>query len=96
MNEKPHRVQIPFPGGSGRIPTGAMQFADDWAGIFVRGDDAIHLAFSIRQLQDRLSSSNEMEVAFPLHRLVKFAEIIERDVQVRADESPTSNQGLDP
>jgi hypothetical protein len=31
---------IPIPGGSGSTPTGAMQFQDDWPGLFLRGDDA--------------------------------------------------------
>jgi hypothetical protein len=43
----PKIKQIPIPGGSGAIPTGAMQFQDDWPGLFIRGDDAVMLAFSI-------------------------------------------------
>jgi hypothetical protein len=31
-------TQIPVPGSSGQAPAGAMQFQDDWPGLFVRGD----------------------------------------------------------
>ena len=46
-------TQIPVAGSSGRVPTGALQFRDDWPGLFVRGDDAIGLMLSIRHLVER-------------------------------------------
>ena len=45
---------IPVPGSSGQTPTGAMQFQDDWPGLFVRGNDAIMLLAVIEQLRERL------------------------------------------
>lgn len=33
-----------------RPETGPMQFGDDWRGIFVRGDDAMMLAFRLNHL----------------------------------------------
>jgi hypothetical protein len=31
-----------------RVETGPVQFGDDWPGLFVRGDDALALAFYLR------------------------------------------------
>jgi hypothetical protein len=44
-------TQIPLPGDSGRTPTGAMQFQDDWPGLFVRGDSAGSVLTAVRRLQ---------------------------------------------
>ena len=41
-------TKIPFPGGSGLTPTGAMEFEKDWPGLFIRGDSAIPLANAIK------------------------------------------------
>jgi hypothetical protein len=32
----------------GRAETGVMQFGDDWPGVFIRGDNAMHFAYAIR------------------------------------------------
>ena len=75
--------QIPVPGGSGQVPTGAIQFENDWPGLFIRGDDAIDMASKIRLLQQRLSDSQDGLVKLSLGVLDKFADIIDRDVQMR-------------
>lgn len=36
------------PPADGRIETGALQFGDDWPGIFIRGDNAMFMAGSLR------------------------------------------------
>ena len=77
--------QIPLPGGSGGIPTGAMQFQDDWPGLFIRGDAAIPLLGGIRTVQERLADSQDMAVVIALSRLAEIAGIIERDVIVRGE-----------
>jgi hypothetical protein len=83
----PKRItQIPFPGGSGQVPTGAIQFRDDWPGLFLRGDSAIPLAGTIRSLQQRLVSHPDSVVDVLLRQLGQTADIIERDVQVREEE----------
>lgn len=33
-----------------RIETGAVQFGDDWPGVFIRGDDALHYAAIMRAM----------------------------------------------
>lgn len=59
---------IPYPNNGGlapdgnapRIETGAVQFGNDWPGLFIRGDDSFRLLMSIRRLdhflKDRLSN----------------------------------------
>lgn len=76
-------TQIPFPGDSGRIPTGAMQFQDDWPGLFLRGDSAISVLTAVRRLQKALSDNDNVEVALALSVLGSLADIIDRDVIVR-------------
>jgi hypothetical protein len=76
-------TQIPFPGGSGQTPTGAMQFQDDWPGLFIRGDTAVSLHANIRALQQRLADHPDTVVAAVVLQLQKIADIIERDVIVR-------------
>ena len=65
------------------MPTGAIQFENDWPGLFIRGDDAIDMASKIRLLQQRLSDSQDGLVKLSLGVLDKFADIIDRDVQMR-------------
>ncbi len=80
---EPRIQQIPLAGGSGRVPTGAVQFQDDWPGLFVRGDDAIGLLCAIRQLAERVERQADPAIASALCRLEHVADIIERDVRVR-------------
>lgn len=72
-------TQVPFPGSSGHTPTGAMQFQDDWPGLFIRGDTAVSLHASIRGLQERLADHPDALVAAALIQLQGIADIIERD-----------------
>lgn len=44
---------IPQPDGD-RVETGPVQFTGDWPGVFIRGDNALWLAFQIRQYLERL------------------------------------------
>lgn len=80
-----HITQIPIPGNSNDTPTGAMQFQDDWPGLFVRGDDAIMLMSAIQQLLERLTDHSDLVVASSLARLSRYAEIIAQNVIVRRE-----------
>jgi hypothetical protein len=81
MNMSDQRItQLPWPGNAGRAPTGAMQFQDDWPGLFIRGDDAIALLGDLRRLEKLLRDSHETGLP---HKLSQVVEIIERDVIVR-------------
>ena len=79
-------TQIPFPGGSGQVPTGAIQFENDWPGLFLRGDSAIALRATILGLQQRLASHPDSAVGALLSQLSLIADTIERDVMFRKDD----------
>jgi hypothetical protein len=76
--------QIPLPGGSGEVPTGAIQFQDDWPGLCIRGDDAIGLLWAIQQLLESVENTPDMRTTSALAKLKGITEMIERDVIVRA------------
>ena len=83
MSAKPKILQIPVRGSSGETPTGAIQFENDWPGLFIRGDRAISLLSKIRGLQERLANHPDVVVTACLIELGEIADLIERDVVVR-------------
>lgn len=74
---------VPYPGGSGQIPTGAMQFQDDWPGLFLRGDAAISVLSAIRILQ-QFANHQDIAVVAAVNRLQRIADMIDRDVVQRS------------
>lgn len=38
-----------------RAETGPMKFGDDWAGVFIRGDNAAYYAMSLRTVLERVN-----------------------------------------
>lgn len=42
-----------FPAQVERVETGPVQFGDDWPGVFIRGDNALTFAISVRNVLDR-------------------------------------------
>lgn len=87
----PNRTYIPYEGGSGRTPTGAMQFAGDWPGLFIRGDDCGALLGAIRRLRKHCAGMENSEIGSDLRTLDEIANIIQNDVMVltKPGEPPT-------
>lgn len=73
-------TKIPLPGGSDRVPTGAMQFENDWPGLFIRGDNAVVVKTRIRWLEARIGDHDDPEVRSAIQCLAELADIIDRDV----------------
>lgn len=48
-----------------RIETGAIQFGDDWPGIFIRGDNALHFGVTLHTLFDVIEH-NDIEQIDPI------------------------------
>lgn len=68
--------------GDDRVETGAVQFGDDWPGLFIRGDDAMELMYCLQSAADVPCGLYQ-----PTRRLLEqYANIIEFDVKVRGDE----------
>jgi len=53
----------------GRIETGVVQFADDWPGVFIRGDNAIAYASELRRIALKLGDSEPV--------LIELASLLE-------------------
>lgn len=72
-----------------RVQTGAIQFKDDWPGLFVRGDSALHLAISLDQavkdMDDlvKLAGANKIERFVAREYLVELMETIFDHVLIR-------------
>jgi hypothetical protein len=60
-----------------------MQFEDDWLGLFIRGDDVIHLMFKIHHLFERLTNRDDVVLEGALAELAKYRDLVECDVSVR-------------
>jgi hypothetical protein len=76
-------TQASMPAGLRRVPTGAVQFGEDWPGLFIRGDDAVALMLSIRQLEKHIGGAANRIESFAVDRVCRIADLIERDVIVR-------------
>jgi hypothetical protein len=75
------RQLLPAPPGIPRVETGAVQFGDDWPGLFLRGDNALPLMIWIRSLCELLANHPDPMVADRLDRLKAYADLIEKTVK---------------
>jgi hypothetical protein len=64
-----------------RIETGLVRFNNDWTGVFIRGDDAIELAFNLDTLLEAKKLNPESCVMAEL-RLLQLMKLL-RDVKQR-------------
>ena len=66
-----------------RVDSGATQFGDDWPGMFIRGDEAFHLAVNIKILSDATDKVDlGFEAKIASRVLLGIAKDIDRDVFV--------------
>jgi uncharacterized protein (TIGR02996 family) len=75
------RQMLPAPIDSPRVETGAVQFGDDWPGLFIRGDNALALMVWIRSLCELLRDHPNEDVADRLDRLKQYADLIDQSVR---------------
>jgi hypothetical protein len=81
MEKKPRITQITVPSEPERVPTGAVQFNDDWPGLFIRGDDALTLMLELKDVLKTLAEQNDQQCQTYFIR--NIVSIIEQDVIVR-------------
>ncbi len=55
----PSKAKRGAPGVNDRVESGAVQFGDDWPGLFLRGDDAFAMALDIKAISDWFESLPE-------------------------------------
>lgn len=56
--KKDTTTHIPIEGGSGKIPTGAMKFVNDWPGLFIRGDHAHMLNLELTEILNYIKDND--------------------------------------
>jgi len=79
MTNKPTdqgKAKYPMPKGLARLETGAIQFGDDWPGIFIRGDNAAYYAQAIKTiLWDKKTDPIAIGVLSELGELLETSQI---------------------
>lgn len=73
---------IPHAKGEPRVETGAVQFGDDWPGLFIRGDDAGALAFQLELVIEALKKHDAADF-FMVNELEGYIRLIRGDVIVK-------------
>ena len=73
--------QLPKIANGGRAETAAMQFGDDWPGVFIRGDNACWYA---QQLSLLLKSNNEphpitRETLWGLVKILESCKVMQKE-----------------
>jgi hypothetical protein len=76
--------RIPYTPDEGRVESGAVQFGDDWPGLFIRGDNAFMLTYALTHAlvdvgHEDTNSETDMLVRQPLIGLLRML----RDVHGR-------------
>lgn len=75
--------KIEYPNNGKRIETGAVQFGNDWPGLFVRGDDAFGVAMDIDAILACLTEEQRTEQFFAVGGLREFVSLIRERVIVK-------------
>jgi hypothetical protein len=81
-----------------RVETGAVQFGEDYPGIFIRGDGAAYLAFSINTILERMEKHPELatELFLELGELKGIRDLIWGDVIVGGWKNNSTKPGETP
>lgn len=67
-------VMLPMPDKMQRVETGVIQFGNDWPGVYVRGDNALHMAMLMRTAAQALRVSINDEIS--ARQLESYAETV--------------------
>jgi hypothetical protein len=62
-----------------RVETGAIQFGEDWPGLFLRGDDAKFLSLAIESVVAEIKPTAQNKLA--LMHLVEVQRMVEEEVE---------------
>jgi hypothetical protein len=83
MPRKKRIQHLPAPTELPRVETGAVQFGDDWPGLFLRGDDCLALLNDIRRMAEELGGERLATLSVGTGaRLAELVEVIENGVIV--------------
>ena len=70
-----------LPAAEPRVETGAVQFGDDWPGLFIRGDNCIPLRFALEGLKSEVDNLPD-HVALHVGQVLYLLGVIDGDVMV--------------
>lgn len=56
------KMKLAMPDGMRRMETGAMQFGDDWPGIFMRGDYALMMAAALMEIAEIMAANDKGKI----------------------------------
>lgn len=72
-----------LPAAASRVESGAVQFGDDWPGLFLRGDECLFLIADLRRMFEQLGADRlaVLNVGTGI-QIATLLELIEKDVIV--------------
>jgi hypothetical protein len=73
-------TKIDRPSDQPRVESGALQFGDDWPGLFLRGDDSLMTAMQIEIILNQLPNGVSGEVLIAAKWLSSLKDSIFEDV----------------
>lgn len=74
---------IPYDNKTGRVETGAVQFGEDWPGLFIRGDNAFAFALDIQALLEwwnGLSEGLRQDAGFQVSQAIRSLQSFQRTI----------------
>ena len=85
-------TKIPLQGGSEAVPSGALQFQDDWPGLFLRGDNAVVFGARIKSLLEVLKEKKleDSRISSALLQLEEMSDVIDRLVLAKPSPDETA------
>lgn len=75
-----------------RVETGAVQFGDDWRGIFIRGDNAGWIAHCIGVIGQEIDKLSD-DAQFLWHNVDEIRRIIQGEVVSHASQQNRTHPG---
>jgi len=63
-----------------RVESGAIQFGDDWPGLFLRGDESKYLSMSIQYVLEALKANTDISAKLALMHLEGVKKTIDEEV----------------
>lgn len=61
---------------SGRLETGTVQCGDDWPGVFIRGDQAMHYAMVLETMIEQLGAAVDFPARLALEELTALTRLL--------------------
>lgn len=67
---------LQLPAWETRVETGPVRFGNDWAGIFIRGDEAHYFAFMLSHILELLPKNGTIQMASAAAGVTRLAKLL--------------------